>query len=165
MYAEDSCPPPAELAKKQALEELGAPDLDYEADPSTRENSEPDRDDERSMTALGPNRNLAAVWRAIHKIERQQVTQQDEVNALAAKAGEIGTDLAAAKTTLQAEIDALGTANPALDLTGLTAAVGPLDQAAKDLAGLTPTPTPTPAAEAPVPAAEVPVPGGAEFPA
>ena len=90
-----------------------------------------------------------AAWRAIQRLERQQVTTQADVDALTTQAGEIASDLATAKTDLQTEIDALSAANPGLDLTALQAAVSPLDQAAKDLAGLKPEPTPGPQPPAP----------------
>ena len=95
---------------------------------------------------LKRNRSLAAAWRAIQRLERQQMSTQADVDAVTTQAGEIASDLATAKVDLHAEIDALSAANPGLDLTALQAAVSPLDQAAKDLAGLKPTPPPPPPA-------------------
>jgi hypothetical protein len=78
--------------------------------------------------------------RRIDTIERQltHMATQEEVDAITTQVSEVATDLATAKTTLQAEIDQLATANPGIDLTGLKEAVAPLDQAAKDLAALAP---------------------------
>ena len=88
-------------------------------------------------------KSLAAAWRNIHAIERQltHMATQTDVDALTTAVGQVSTDLATAQTTLQAEIDSLAAANPALDLTALQAAVAPVDAAAVALAGLKPTPT------------------------
>ena len=97
------------------------------------------------------SRTLAAAWRAIHELQEKQMATQAEVDALTTQAGSIAEDLAKAETVLQTEIDALSAANPGLDLTKLQAAVSPLDQAAKDLAGLKPTPAPAPTPAPPAP--------------
>lgn len=80
------------------------------------------------------------IWLAIHRLERLQVTDQAEIDTVTAAVAQVGADLDATKIALQTELDALHTANPALDLTALNAQVGVVDQAAKDLAGLVPTP-------------------------
>jgi hypothetical protein len=81
------------------------------------------------------------LWDAIHRLEEQRMTDQAEVDALTTQVTQVGADLAAAKTTLQQEIDALAAANPGINLSGLQAAVTPLDTAAKALAELKPEPT------------------------
>lgn len=74
---------------------------------------------------------------------------QAQIDALTTEANQIATDLATAKSTLQAEIDQLAAANPGVDVTALTAAMAPLDQAVQQLGALTPdntgqTPQPPP---------------------
>ena len=84
---------------------------------------------------------------------------QADVDALTAEIGTVETDLgtlasdlSTATSEIQAEIDALASGNPALDLTGLKAAADKLDPAvqaadaaAKALGNLKPAP-PAPAA-------------------
>lgn len=82
----------------------------------------------------------------VSEIERQQMSTQADVDAVVVQVGEVAADLATAHTTLQAEIDALATANPAIDVAALQAAVAPLDQAAKDLGAIVPTPPAAPVA-------------------
>lgn len=74
----------------------------------------------------------------------EDMSTQADADALTAQVAQIATDLTTTTVTLQAEIDALaGTAGaPAVDLTGLQAAVVPLDAAVKAVGALTPTPTP-----------------------
>jgi hypothetical protein len=76
---------------------------------------------------------------------------QADVDALTTAVDQVTTDLAAAKTNLQGEIDKLSSANPTLDITGLQTAVAPLDTAVQALGALTPTPAPAPAPPAPPP--------------
>jgi len=75
----------------------------------------------------------------------ENMSTQADADALTAQVTQIATDLATAVTTLQAEIDQLaaaasGTGAPPVDLTGLTAAVAPLDAAVKAAGALSPTP-------------------------
>ena len=89
-----------------------------------------------------------AVWRRIHHIERKltHMATQADVDAITTAVTQVAVDLATAKTDLQTEIDSLVTANPALDLTALQAAVAPVDAAVVALETLKPTPpAPTPA--------------------
>ena len=67
---------------------------------------------------------------------------QADVDALTTQVQQVASDLEAARTALQGEIDSLASANPALDLTGLQSAVQPLDAAVKSLGELQPTPPP-----------------------
>lgn len=71
------------------------------------------------------------------------MSTQAQVDALTAAVAQVSADLATASETLQAEIDNLANANPAIDLSALTAAVEPLDAAVNALDSLAPTP-PTP---------------------
>jgi multidrug resistance efflux pump len=75
----------------------------------------------------------------VTRLEQQQMATQADLDALTAQVDQVAVDLAAAQTTLQAEIDSLSSANPSLDLTGLQAAVAPLDDAVKALGELKPT--------------------------
>ena len=68
---------------------------------------------------------------------------QAEVDAITAELGTVSSDLASASSKLQAEIDALASANPSLDLSALKAAADPLDASVTALGNLVPTP-PTP---------------------
>ena len=77
------------------------------------------------------------------------MSTQADVDALTVAVTQISTDLATASTTLQAEIDKLVAANPALDLTALTAAIAPIDAAVNALDTLAPTPPVPPAPPAP----------------
>jgi hypothetical protein len=79
------------------------------------------------------------------------MASQQDVDALTTQVGQVATDLAAAKTALQTEIDQLAAANPTVNLAGLQAAVAPLDAAVQSLGALTPTP-PAPPAPGPSPA-------------
>lgn len=80
------------------------------------------------------------LWCAIDELRKAQMSTQADVDALTAAVNQVSTDVATAQTTLQAEIDKLAAANPALDLSGLTAAVGALDPAVQALDALAPTP-------------------------
>ncbi len=71
---------------------------------------------------------------------------QADVDAITAQITQVSTDLAAAKTSLQAEIDKLAVANPGVDLSGLQAAVAPLDAAVQAVGGLVPDAPAPPAA-------------------
>jgi hypothetical protein len=90
---------------------------------------------------------------AVNKLEEQQMSTQADVEVLTAAIGTVSADLDAAKVKLQAELDALSTANPALDLSGLQAAIAPLDAVAQGLGALVPAPVapPVPAPVPPVP--------------
>jgi len=69
-----------------------------------------------------------------------KMATQADVDAITTQVQQVATDLETAKTNLQAEIDALASANPSLDLTALNAAVAPLDAAVNSLGELKPTP-------------------------
>lgn len=66
----------------------------------------------------------------------QQATQAD-IDALTAAVGQVSTDLVSTRDKLQAEIDAL--ANAGVDISGLQAAVAPLDDAVKSLGDIKPS--------------------------
>ncbi len=89
------------------------------------------------------NKQLAATVAELDGRIDLMATQAD-VDVLTASVTKVSADIANAKTTLQAEIDKLATANPALDLTSLQAAVALLDPAVLELGNLTPTPPPPP---------------------
>ena len=76
----------------------------------------------------------------LEPLERQIMSTQAEADAVTAQVTQVSTDLATAKTDIQAQIDALAVANPAVDLTALQAAVAPLDAAVVALETLAPTP-------------------------
>lgn len=81
------------------------------------------------------------------RITEMGATQQAEIDTLTSDIDQVATDLAAAQTTLQNELNALAAANPQLDFSKLEAAVAPLDSAVKALGALTPqAPAPAPAA-------------------
>src|ERR1035438_7724860 len=81
--------------------------------------------------------------RRVDRIERTLRSEQEQVSALEAAVAQVATDLATAQTTLQTELDQLVIANPGVDLSKLTSAVGALDPAVQALAALKPTPEPT----------------------
>jgi hypothetical protein len=68
---------------------------------------------------------------------------QSEVDAITAELGTVATDLASGQVTLQAEIDSLAAANPAVDVTALKEAADALDPAVQKLASLVPDPATT----------------------
>lgn len=79
---------------------------------------------------------------AVNKLNKRMDTlaTQDDVNALTTQVTQVASDLDTARTNLQAEIDSLASANPTLDLSALTNAITPLDDAVNSLNNLTPTP-------------------------
>jgi hypothetical protein len=87
------------------------------------------------------DRQFHEIWQAISLLERQHMTQQDEIDALTSQVVQVAEDLATAKTTLQQEIDGIAAEHPAVDLSALQAAIAPLDTAAKALAALKPEAT------------------------
>lgn len=72
---------------------------------------------------------------------------QAQIDQLTTQVQQVGTDLSATRDKIQAEIDALAAqiqqGNPP-DLTGLQAAIAPLDDAVKALGDIQPTPPPAP---------------------
>jgi hypothetical protein len=93
---------------------------------------------------------LREVWEAIIDLRKNQVSLQEEVNSIATELDKVGTDLAGAQETLQAEINNLANQNPGVDLSGLRAAAQPLDAAVQALAKLEPTPAAPPVETPPV---------------
>src|SRR5581483_361154 len=89
---------------------------------------------------------FARIWDAIHDLQErtENMATQADVDALTASVDQVATDLATARTTLQQEIDSLAQQNPGLDLSALTAAVAPIDQAVQALGALKPDPAPAP---------------------
>lgn len=74
----------------------------------------------------------------VTQIGDRQMSQQDDINALTAALAQEDSDLNAAVTGIQAEIAALQNANPALDLTALTAQVDATAAAVAAAAALVP---------------------------
>lgn len=72
------------------------------------------------------------------RMEQMEASGQAAIDALTAQSGQVASDLAAARVTLQAELDALAAANPALNLAGLQAAVSALDPSVQALGALKP---------------------------
>ncbi len=87
------------------------------------------------------------IWQAIKRLERQQMANQQEVDAITTEVQKVATDLTTVLGTLQAEIDSLAAANPSIDLSALKTAVLPLDAAVQALGSLQPL-KPEPAPEA-----------------
>jgi uncharacterized coiled-coil protein SlyX len=78
------------------------------------------------------------VWQAIHELQEAVMATQADVDALTTQVSTVASDLAKAQADIQAELDALSTANPTVDLTALTAAVAGLDPAVQTLGALKP---------------------------
>lgn len=89
-------------------------------------------------------REFSEAIQEINERIRLMATQAD-VDAITAAVGQVATDLETARAKLQAEIDTLAAANPAVDVTALQAAVAPLDASVQALGALTPTPPAPPA--------------------
>ena len=70
------------------------------------------------------------------------MSQQDDLTADVQVVNQAVTDLGTAATLIEAEIAALKTANPALDLTGLDSAVGSLKTAVSGVTAIAPPATP-----------------------
>jgi hypothetical protein len=68
------------------------------------------------------------------------MSQQDDINADVQAVQQAVDDLGTAATSIEDEITALKAANPALDLTGLDAAVGSLKTAVSGVAAIAPPP-------------------------
>ncbi len=66
------------------------------------------------------------------------MASQSDVDALTTQVDQVATDLTAAQTSLQSEIDTLAAANPSLDLSALQSAVTPLDSAVQALGQIKP---------------------------
>ena len=90
------------------------------------------------MTAT-PDQILAAITTVNRKLD-VIMSQQDDITADVQAIGQAVTDLGTATTSIEAEITALKGANPALDLTGLDAAVGSLKTAVSGVAAIAPPP-------------------------
>lgn len=111
------------------------------------------------------------VWgeiRQLHKyyndLKEQQMSLQEEINAITSELEKVSGDIATVQTNLQSEIDNLAAQNPSVNLSNLRNAVAPLDAAVQALGKLEPVvptpPTPeTPPASTPAEqaAAETPV--------
>lgn len=86
-------------------------------------------------------RSLAAAWRAIHLIERNQMSQQEQVDAVTAGLAAVGGKLTEAEATLQAELNTLkseiAAGNPP-NLSGLEAAASALTPEVEAVAALKP---------------------------
>jgi hypothetical protein len=87
----------------------------------------------------------AAIATLNERITQMAHANQQDIDALTAAVNQVATDLETAKTSLQAEIDAL--AAQGVDVTALQAAVAPLDSSVQALGALQPdTPPPPPPA-------------------
>ena len=84
---------------------------------------------------------LAAITTANRKLD-VLMSQQDDLAADVQIVDQAVTDLGTAATAIEAEIAALKTANPALDLTGLDTAVGSLKTAVSGVTAIAPPATP-----------------------
>jgi hypothetical protein len=96
---------------------------------------------------MASDSELLEIWKALTHIHERLdlMATQADVDALTTAVDQIATDLTAAQSKLQAEINALAAANPGLDLTALQAAVAPVDAAVQALGALAPSPpAPTP---------------------
>lgn len=80
------------------------------------------------------------IWKAIKRLERQQMITQAEVDAITTEVQKVATDLGTVQSTLQTEINALAAANPSLDLSGPQTAVAPLGNLQPIKAEATPEP-------------------------
>lgn len=83
-------------------------------------------------------RRLRELERRADQIERDQMSEQEQADALETAVTRVATDLATAQHTLQVELDALAAANTGVDLSKLTTAVAALDPAVQALAALKP---------------------------
>ena len=81
------------------------------------------------------------IWEAIDRLKEQQLSTQEQVDALTTAVGQVSADLVTAKETIQAELNKLETevaaGNPP-NLTALTEAVAALDPAVNALDALQP---------------------------
>ena len=94
-------------------------------------------------------RRYDQVLAELRNIKEIVMATQEQVDALTASIAQVSQDLASSSAAIQAELDALKSANPSLDLSALEAAVAPLDDAVKAVGALTPSqPTPPPPAPA-----------------
>lgn len=71
------------------------------------------------------------------EMEASQRATQADIDALTAAVGQVSTDLVSVRDKLQAEIDSL--ANAGVDISGLQAAVAPLDENIKSLGDIKPS--------------------------
>ena len=78
------------------------------------------------------------------------MASQQDVDAITTAIGQVETDLKSSSAAIQTELDALATANPSVDLTGLRSAVSGLDPAVQAIGALKPL-TPQPPAPGPGP--------------
>lgn len=88
---------------------------------------------------------LLAQEEIINKIGERQVATQSDVDALTAALAQEDSDLNAAVSGIQAEIDSLKAANPSLDLSALSAQVDATKAAVAAAAALVPAPAAPPA--------------------
>jgi hypothetical protein len=94
--------------------------------------------------------SVRALWREIHSIKENQMSEQEQVSALEAAVAKVAEDLATTKSTLQTELDALQAqinSGEQPNLTKLTEAVNTLDPAVQALAGLKPEASAQPTSE------------------
>lgn len=75
-----------------------------------------------------------------YRLEMEDMANQADIDALATKLGELKDNLTSADEGIQAEIDALQAANPAVDVSGLQAAVDALSQQVDATTALVPAP-------------------------
>jgi peptidoglycan hydrolase CwlO-like protein len=80
----------------------------------------------------------------INRMEKQIMSTQAEADAIAAELQQENSDLNAAVTGIQAEIDALKAAQPAIDLTALQDQADAVKAAVAAAAALVPAPAPAP---------------------
>lgn len=106
----------------------------------------PSRGFEARMEALeNAHRRLTA---HVNRMEKHMATQAD-IDALTTKLGELKDTLTADDAGIQAEIDALKAANPAVDVSGLQSAVDALSAQVDATSALVPAPAAPPADQPP----------------
>jgi hypothetical protein len=91
------------------------------------------------MASWNPIAVLADIQRTVHAINTkaaQLMSQQDDIAADVQAITQAVTDLGTAAAAIEAEIAALKNANPALDLTGLDAAVASLKTSVTTIAAI-----------------------------
>jgi ABC-type enterobactin transport system permease subunit len=103
---------------------------------------------------------IVRLERKIKQLEEKQMATQAEIDTITGEVQAVATNLTAAQTALQGEIDSLAAANPQVDLGGVKTAVASLGSAVTALGSLKPLAAAPAAATAPTlevpPLAEVP---------
>jgi hypothetical protein len=99
-----------------------------------------DRTDQRLINIEAQQQQILACLQGLLKGEKRIMSQQDEINADVQQLAGYTSDMSTALTAVEAEIAALKTANPALDLTGVTSALDGVKAVHDQLAADVPAP-------------------------